>query len=180
MTVWPGALGLAVGAVVCGCHRDVPPRPPAEEPATTAAAPAPRAPPREIDSVCAAVEGVLRHAPLLRVERLPPAPLDSAASGGGDRPSCRVAAYGRSGRDYTPLDSLLAWLRVEGWDDLTVFSADGPDGTVQGHRRNGVTCIVEGRWDGGDDSDPAYVPSDTLEIRVACARTVPADTALGP
>jgi hypothetical protein len=57
-----------------------------------------------------------------------------------------------------------------------MISADGPDGTVQGVHRGGVTCLLEGRWDGGDDSDSTYVPSDTIEVRVACTRTVRADT----
>jgi len=57
-----------------------------------------------------------------------------------------------------------------------MISADGPDGTVQGAYRVGVTCVVERCWDGGDDSDTTYVPSDTIQVRVACTRTVTTDT----
>jgi len=35
--------------------------------------------------------------------------------------------------------------------------------------KDSVFCIVEGRWDGGDDSDPKYVPSAKYEIIVKCA-----------
>jgi len=59
-----------------------------------------------------------------------------------------------------------------------MMSADGPDGTVQSVHHAGVTCLVEGRWDGGDDSDTTYVPSDTVEVRLACTRTVGTDTIL--
>ncbi len=48
--------------------------------------------------------------------------------------------------------------------------ADGPDGTFYRALKNGVFCAVEGRWDGGDDADPAYVPSPTYEVIVKCAK----------
>lgn len=51
---------------------------------------------------------------------------------------------------------------------------------VQGARRPPVTCIVEGRWDGGDDSDTTYVPSDTIEVRLGCSRMVASDTVAAP
>jgi len=90
--------------------------------------------------------------------------------------ACRVAATGVVPAGYEPIDSVLRWLAERGWLDRTTISADGPDGTIQGLRRDGVTCLVEGRWDGGDDADTTYVPSDTLEVHVACTRTMPADT----
>ncbi len=74
------------------------------------------------------------------------------------------------------MDSVLRGFTARGWSDRTMSAADGPDGTVQGVHRGGVTCLLEGRWDGGDDSDSTYVPSDTIEVRVACTRTVRADT----
>ena len=46
--------------------------------------------------------------------------------------------------------------------------ADGPDGTSFRIFRKNVFCLVEGNWDGGDDSDPKYVPSTRYEIIVSC------------
>jgi hypothetical protein len=76
------------------------------------------------------------------------------------------------------VDTVLRGFTARGWSDRTMLAADGPDGTVQGVHRGGVTCLLEGRWDGGDDSDSTYVPSDTIEVRVACTRTIRADTVL--
>jgi hypothetical protein len=73
-------------------------------------------------------------------------------------------------------DSVIQWFKGRGWSDRTTISADGPDGTVVGLYHQGVTCILRGQWDGGDDSDTTYVPSDTLEVHLACARAIPADT----
>jgi len=47
--------------------------------------------------------------------------------------------------------------------------ADGPDGTSYRALKKNVFCAVEGRWDGGDDSDPTYVPSPRYEVMVKCA-----------
>jgi hypothetical protein len=29
-------------------------------------------------------------------------------------------------------------------------------------------CVVEGNWDGGDDSDPSYAPEVGCEMTVTC------------
>ena len=87
-----------------------------------------------------------------------------------------MEAGGRFVGPIASVDSLFAWLLTDGWRDNTIFSADGPDGTVQGVQRDGTTCIVAARWDGGDDSDSAYVPGDTLDVAATCAATSPADT----
>ena len=47
--------------------------------------------------------------------------------------------------------------------------ADGPDGTAYRAMKKHVFCVVEGRWDGGDDSGPKYVPSNRYEVIVRCA-----------
>ncbi len=46
--------------------------------------------------------------------------------------------------------------------------ADGPDGTAFRISKQNIFCLVEGNWDGGDDSDPKYVPSTRYEIEVMC------------
>jgi hypothetical protein len=101
---------------------------------------------------------------------------DSLWHGPTGRWACRVTAAGRTRREAFSVDSVLRGFITRGWSDRTMIAADGPDGTVQGVHRGGVTCLLEGRWDGGDDSDSTYVPSDTIEVRVACTRTMPADT----
>lgn len=47
--------------------------------------------------------------------------------------------------------------------------ADGPDGTSYRALKDNIVCAVEGRWDGGDDSDPKYVPSPRYAVVVKCA-----------
>jgi len=47
--------------------------------------------------------------------------------------------------------------------------ADGPDGTSYRALKENVFCLVEGRWDGGDDGDPSYVPSPRYDVVVKCA-----------
>ena len=58
-------------------------------------------------------------------------------------------------------------LNEDGWcgDEM----ADGPDGTHFRALKKNVFCVVEGNWDGGDDSDPTYVPSTRYEVIVKCA-----------
>ncbi len=119
---------------------------------------------------------MLRRVPGTALRWSPAIAFDSLWHGSTNRWACRLAAAGHVPSNYAPIDSLLEWLKGLGWLDRTTLSADGPDGTLHGVRRSGVTCLVEGRWDGGDDSDPTYVPSDTMEVRFACTRTVAADT----
>jgi len=46
--------------------------------------------------------------------------------------------------------------------------ADGPDGTYFRAFKNDVFCVVQGSWDGGDYSDPTYVPSPRYSVTVMC------------
>jgi hypothetical protein len=57
-----------------------------------------------------------------------------------------------------------------GWVELVRYMADGPDGSSTVFQRGTVRCAVALRWDGGDDSDPAYVPEDWLEESTICRR----------
>lgn len=47
--------------------------------------------------------------------------------------------------------------------------ADGPDGTYYMAIKQNMFCLVEGHWDGGDDSDPKYVRSQLYEVTVKCS-----------
>jgi hypothetical protein len=95
----------------------------------------------------------------------------------GDAWTCRMVAAGRASPASAAVDSIIGWLRARGWSELLLPEADSPDGTVQGMRLGEVTCVTHGRWDGGDDTDPGYAPSDTVEIRIACRLTTRSDTA---
>jgi len=66
-----------------------------------------------------------------------------------------------------PADFPRELLNEDGWCGDRM--ADGPDGTSYMALKKDVFCAVEGRWDGGDDSDPKYVPSPRYEVIVKCA-----------
>jgi len=59
-------------------------------------------------------------------------------------------------------------LEAAGWAMAPGYSADGPDGTVMGFVTRRFLCVLEGRWDGGDDSDSTYVPEPGCEVTVTC------------
>jgi hypothetical protein len=56
------------------------------------------------------------------------------------------------------------------WRSLeATYSADGPDGSDLAYTRDGLLCVIEGRWDGGDDSDPTVIPGPDFDVFVTCA-----------
>lgn len=66
-----------------------------------------------------------------------------------------------------PADLPHDFLNKDGW--CADKMADGPDGTSYRALKKSVFCAVEGHWDGGDDSDPKYLPSPRSEVIVKCA-----------
>jgi hypothetical protein len=57
-----------------------------------------------------------------------------------------------------------------GWTSRTaLYSADGPDGSDLGYSRDGLLCVLEGRWDGGDDTDTTVIPGPEFDVFVTCA-----------
>ena len=60
-------------------------------------------------------------------------------------------------------------IESRGWQFDNSRAADGPDGTVFAFSTPTAWCLVTGRWDGGDDSDPTYVPDDAYDVTVGCA-----------
>jgi hypothetical protein len=56
------------------------------------------------------------------------------------------------------------WMSME-----ATYSADGPDGSDIGYSRDELLCVIEGRWDGGDDSDTAVIPGPDFDVFVTCA-----------
>lgn len=88
-----------------------------------------------------------------------------------EAPGCRLDLEGETS-DYAPGESPDDVLRDEtsalGWQAAFERGADGPDGTVFGIVKGGVVCNVRGAWDGGDDSDDAYVPAPWYALEVVC------------
>jgi hypothetical protein len=67
-----------------------------------------------------------------------------------------------------PNERLQNALTTAGWAPLYGYSADGPDGGILGLVSRRFLCVVEGQWDGGDDSDSTYVPAPGCEVTVTC------------
>jgi hypothetical protein len=84
---------------------------------------------------------------------------------------CRVemkgsaAAFRESGEPDIALRERFA---ASSWTEDYTYAADGPDGSAFAFRKGPVLCVFRAFWDGGDDSDPAYVPDDRYDVEVAC------------
>jgi hypothetical protein len=80
------------------------------------------------------------------------------------------AVHAHVTRDSTTclLGEMERALAARGWSMHHGYTADGPDGSAMGFVKNRYLCVVEGSWDGGDDSDPAYVPAIGCEMTVTC------------
>jgi hypothetical protein len=66
------------------------------------------------------------------------------------------------------LDEMERALAHRGWSAHHGYTANGPDGSAMGFVNERYLCVVEGSWDGGDDSDPGYVPAIGCEMTVTC------------
>ncbi len=69
-------------------------------------------------------------------------------------------------------ESLDAIIRRElvgrGWEEDLRYAADGPDGSAFALRHGASLWLFRAAWDGGDDADPVYVPTDRYEMTVVC------------
>lgn len=129
---------------------------------------------------CLTGDSLFRRMPAISLQWISAIRFDSVWYGDTTRWACQVVAAGHTKDSWASVDTLVRLFTGRGWSDRTMISADGPDGTSQGVHHAGVTCLVQGRWDGGDDSDTTYVPSDTIEVRLACTRTIKTDTLMEP
>ena len=68
---------------------------------------------------------------------------------------------------FYPFENSVSYMA--GWRADIQSEADGPDGTVFRIVKGNTFCVVDGRWDGGDDSDKEYVPSKKYEVIVRCS-----------
>jgi hypothetical protein len=101
---------------------------------------------------------------------------DPMSDSPGWRHGCGVQLADSTDTTGAPMEPIEKWLTGHGWV-YAHYSADGPDGEVFGYAGHGRLCVVRGSWDGGDDSDTTYVPKPGYELSIACAPSVPADTA---
>jgi hypothetical protein len=121
----------------------------------------------------------------LAVSRADDVPVDFGF-GGPPRTGCELKASGKF--DRTPADSAAPPTQTQdepstlgdrfqraGWVALLNYQADGPDGEDEGWRSKETTCVARWSWDGGDDGDSTYVPSDDWALEVGCAPSQPAD-----
>ena len=82
----------------------------------------------------------------------------------GDRTKIADAQY--PGPLFYPFKSSPGYRA--GWRADIESEADGPDGTAFRMIRANTFCFVEGKWNGGDDGDPGYVPLKRYEVTVSC------------
>jgi len=94
-----------------------------------------------------------------------------------DRPGCLIVVSG-SWTDLAgepdPAERLVDALTAEGWTEVPQYAADGPDGTQVALARGDALCIIRGRWDGGDDTDPTGFAGDVYQVTVLCTGSVEA------
>jgi hypothetical protein len=67
-----------------------------------------------------------------------------------------------------PMTRLEYALDAAGWTVNNAYIVDGPDGGVMGFVSKRYFCFVEGHWDGGDATDPGYVPAPGCSVAVVC------------
>ena len=132
-------------------------------------------------AACDSVEALVRRQVQVAVSRADRVPVDFGF-GGPPRTGCELKASGkfvRAAADSATLpgqvedepSTLAHAFEKAGWAALTNYQADGPDGEAEGWRSKESTCVARWSWDGGDDSDSTYVPSDDWDLEVGCTPT---------
>ena len=137
-------------------------------------------PTRGQDDPCAEIALALRSVPVLGLDPQTSGTLDTlwpAFPQLRGRTACLLSAHADSLTSAATVDTILMRLDSAGWSSRTAFDADGPDGTLVGLQRGPTTCVLEGRWDSGNDEDTTQLPGRWVAIRVGCTPTIPSDTA---
>jgi len=118
---------------------------------------------------CSIVERILAEFPTNAVDRSEGEVRDYRTGRAG--PGCRVEMRGSAAafQEGDPPDVALREKFAElGWTEDLAYAADGPDGSAFAFRKGVALCVFRAHWDGGDDSDPTYVPEDRYDIEVDC------------
>lgn len=86
-------------------------------------------------------------------------------------PGCEFVVRGSDMPSSSGLfEAMEQAFREAQWTSMeATYSADGPDGSDLGFAGDGLLCVIEGRWDGGDDSDPTVIPGPDFDVFVTCA-----------
>jgi hypothetical protein len=58
-----------------------------------------------------------------------------------------------------PIEAIEDAVQNAGWAQANGYAADGADGGDLGFVTHKFFCLIEGKWDGGDESDTTYVPA---------------------
>jgi hypothetical protein len=67
-----------------------------------------------------------------------------------------------------PNTALEQAFAAAGWTRMDTYQADGPDGEMFAFASPRVLCVVDARWDGGDDSDSTVVPDPGCTVTITC------------
>lgn len=127
---------------------------------------------QDVAGACDLVARLIEALPALELSRADTVVVDPVTGARG--PGCQLRATGRTtafGGGPSLDRRIREALPRQGWAEDHAYAADGPDGTAFAFRRGPVICVVRGRWDGGGDGDPSYVPDDRYELVAACRET---------
>jgi hypothetical protein len=88
-----------------------------------------------------------------------------------DTSGCRLSVSGSDSVAHGGVQgSIDAELQRAGWQAAdSLYSADGPDGSMRGFIKGEVLCLREETWDGGDDADSTSTPGWDFTLTVTCA-----------
>jgi len=165
----PGAAGRPSGQTVGTTSGVTSQRGAAPSGAAQAAAPATRVPPAVLRA-CDLVAQIAARSTGVSIKRSTGPFEDEFES--RTRVGCSVSLVGSNaalGGGPSPIDQWRKEFAARGWQEDTNHSADGPDGTSFAYVRAGVICMFQGRWDGGDDTDPTVKPDDEYKEAGQCA-----------
>lgn len=126
-------------------------------------------PPPAVLAACSAVANILSDVPVTALERSNAAVENERTHRRGDGCSVRLLSSVDEFTDSeTPDQRVRVALPIAGWVEDWDFGADGPDGTAFGLRKGSVLCQFRASWDGGDITDPTYVPDPRYELVGSC------------
>lgn len=100
---------------------------------------------------------------------------------GKSRVGCRLTATGSFaalGDGKGPVDRLADSFQKRQWAMDLRYQADGPDGSDVAVRKRETLCLIQGQWDGGDDSDtssatrPPTPEEDQYEVLMECVHDI--------
>jgi len=88
-----------------------------------------------------------------------------------DTAGCRLSVSGTDSVAHGGIQgSIDGELQRAGWQAAdSLYSADGPDGSMRGFIKGDTLCLREESWDGGDDADSTSVPGPDFSLTLTCA-----------